>query len=64
MKGKTAVNPKIVTLNPKLQPRTPYPLPYRGYSILRTHTALGSYGKARPRGIGPAQGVVCVLIFE
>ena len=26
----------------------------RGYSKLRTHTALGSYGGARPRGIGPS----------
>ena len=26
---------------------------YRGYSKLRTHTALGSYGRAIPTSIGP-----------
>jgi hypothetical protein len=26
---------------------------YRGYSKLRTRTALGSYGRAMPRSIGP-----------
>ena len=26
---------------------------YRGYSKLRTHTALGSYGRAISRSIGP-----------
>jgi hypothetical protein len=26
---------------------------YKVYSKVRTHTALGSYGRARPRGIGP-----------
>ena len=26
---------------------------YRGYSTLRTHTAVRSYGRARLRGIGP-----------
>ena len=25
---------------------------YRGYSKLRTHTALGTYGISMPRGIG------------
>ena len=27
---------------------------YRGYSKLRTHTALGPYSRASPRSIGPA----------
>ena len=36
---------------------------YRGYSKLRRHTALGSYGGAGPRSIGPP-GAVCVLNFE
>jgi len=30
----------------------PYSRPYRGYSTLRTQTALGSYGRAIPRSIG------------
>ena len=35
-----------------------------GYSTLRTRTALGSYGMARPMGIGHTLWVVCVLTFE
>jgi hypothetical protein len=35
---------------------------YRGYSKLRTHTALGSYGRARPRGKGPPYGRCVSLI--
>ena len=27
---------------------------YRGYSKLRTHTALGPYGTSMPRSIGPS----------
>ena len=27
---------------------------YRGYSKLRTHTALGPYGRSMPRSIGPS----------
>ena len=27
---------------------------YKGYSKLRTHTALGSYGRSIPRRIGPS----------
>jgi hypothetical protein len=27
--------------------------PYKGYSKLRTHNALGSYGMIIPTGIGP-----------
>ena len=27
---------------------------YRGYSKLRTHTALGPYGRYIPRSIGPS----------
>ena len=30
--------------------------PYRGYSKLRTHTALGPFRRAMPRSIGPSQG--------
>ena len=26
---------------------------YRGYSMSRTHTAIGPYGRAMPRSIGP-----------
>ena len=33
-----------------LPPKT---LQYRGYSKLRTHTALGTYGRSLPRDIGP-----------
>ena len=32
------------------------PDPYRGYSKLRTHTALGPYGGSMPRSIGPSYG--------
>ena len=35
---------------------------YRGYSKLRTHTALRSYGRAIPRSIGPPQGRCLFLI--
>ena len=37
---------------------------YRGYSKLRTRTALGSYGRAMPRGIGSPVGAVRILYFE
>ena len=30
--------------------------PYRGYSKVRTSTALGSHGRAMSRGIGPPWG--------
>ena len=30
------------------------PLHYRGYSKLRTHTAVGPYGRSIPRSIGPS----------
>jgi hypothetical protein len=31
-------------------------LGYRGYSKVRTHTALGPYGSSMPRSIGPPWG--------
>ena len=37
-----------------------YLLPYRGYSKLRTHTALGSYGREHRTTLG----AVRVLNFE
>jgi hypothetical protein len=37
---------------------------YRGYSKLRTRTALGPYGRASPRSIGPPEGAMRVLNFE
>ena len=40
-----------VTHNPPMSLRSC--LRYRGYSKLRTHTALGSYSRAMPRSIGP-----------
>ena len=36
--------------------------PHRGYSRLRTHTALGSYDRAIPRSIGPPWGRCVFLI--
>ena len=30
--------------------------PFRGYSKLRAHTALESYGSSMPRSIGPSYG--------
>ena len=35
---------------------------YRGYSKLRTRTALGPYSRAMPRSIGPPQGRCASLI--
>jgi hypothetical protein len=35
---------------------------YRGSSLIRTRTALGSYGRAMPSGIGPPYGQ-CVSLF-
>ena len=35
---------------------------YRGYSKLRTRTALGPYGRSMPRSIGPPQGRCVSLI--
>ena len=35
---------------------------YRGYSKLRTRTALGSYGRSMPRSIGPSYGWCVFLI--
>ena len=32
------------------------PPPCRGYSKLRTHPAIGPYGRSIPRSIGPSQG--------
>ena len=37
---------------------------YSGYSKLRTRKALGSYGRARPRGISAPLGAARVLDFE
>ena len=44
---------------------------YRGYSKLRTHTALGPYGRSMPRSIGLSYGrcvslissTSCILLF-
>jgi len=35
---------------------------YRGYSKLRTHTALGRYSRPMPRSIGPSLGWCVSLI--
>jgi len=35
---------------------------YRGYSKLRTHTAVGPYGRSMPRSIGPSYGLCVFLI--
>ena len=35
---------------------------YRGYSKLRTHTAVRPYGRASPRSIGPPWGLCASLI--
>ena len=35
---------------------------YRGYSKLRTHAAIGPYGRALPRIMGPSWGW-CVSLF-
>jgi hypothetical protein len=38
----------------RLEPSLPRPTTDKGYSKLRTHTALGPYGRSIPRSIGPA----------
>ena len=35
---------------------------FRGYSKLRTHTAIGTYGSSMPRSIGPSYGRCVSLI--
>ena len=43
---------------------SPEPCDYKGYSKVRTRTAIGFYGRARPRSIGPPKGRCVSLISK